>query len=342
MRKRVDLGVIADKVGVSKTTVHYALHQPERLGAETLQKVLAAVEELGYRPNLLARSLRTQRSFTLGVVTTSLGNYFDKVYRGVEEVSEDRGYTIFIACTRSDAAREREVVESFLERAVEGLIIFPAECGDNVAFYQALAEEHVPFVFAEHGLPGVNADSVGTDDALGGKLAAEHLIRHGRKKVAFVPPPGETRGFNWVRRRLEGCNQALVAAGLEPAHEVIVEAPASERHDQHGYAVASRCLADGWDCDGVFAANDELAWGVLRALIESGRQPGRDYAVVGFDDLDPSAYLDVPLTSLRHPMGAIGHEAFRLLLRRIEDGAELAVQRTLLDPTLVVRKSCGE
>ena len=342
MRKRVDLGVIADKVGVSKTTVHYALHQPERLGAETLQKVLAAVEELGYRPNLLARSLRTQRSFTLGVVTTSLGNYFDKVFQGMEEVSLDSGYTIFIGCTRSDTAREREVVEGFLERAVEGLVIVPSESEENAAFYQALAEERVPFVFAEHGVPGVNADSVGTDDALGGKIATEHLIRHGRKKVAFVPPPGASREFNWVRRRLEGCNAALAAAGLEPAHEVIIEADQSERHDQHGYNVASHCLHDGSDCDGVFAANDELAWGVLRSLTDAGRQPGQDFGVIGFDDLDPSAYLRVPLTSLRHPMGAIGHEAFRLLLRRIEDGAELAVQRTLLDPTLVVRKSCGE
>src|ERR1035437_3801308 len=101
MRKRVDLGMIADKVGVSKTTVHYALHQPDRLGQATLERVLAAVNELGYRPNLLARSLRTQRSYTLAVITTSLGgSYFDGIFAAMADLAEATDYTLLISSSQ--------------------------------------------------------------------------------------------------------------------------------------------------------------------------------------------------------------------------------------------------
>ncbi|NLO74105.1 MAG: LacI family transcriptional regulator [candidate division WS1 bacterium] len=342
MRKRVDLGDVAERVGVSKSTVHYALYQPDRLGAETLDKVLTVVRELGYRPNLLARSLRTRRTFTIGVITPFLGNYTEKVFAGLEMAAEDNRYTVFLGYTRGQADREREVVESFMERAMEGLIILPAEGDENAGFFRSLQQEEFPFAFAEHSFPGVNVDSVGTDDLLGGKLATRHLIRQGCSKIAFVPPPAPTCRHNWVLRRLEGCNLALGEAGLPPAGEIVLGTVGETTHHRYAHAAVADSLRQGEEFDGVFAANDELAWGAMEALAEAGRQPGQEVAVIGFDDLDPSAYLSVPLTSLRHPFAAIGNEAFRLLLRRIEKSGDLAVQHILLEPMLVVRQSCGE
>ena len=340
MKKRVDLGTIAEKVGVSKTTVHYALHQPERLGKETLEKVLAAVKELGYRPNLLARSLRTRRSNIVGIICTRLDcPYFAPFFEVTARAAQEFGYAVFAGTSGGCAARERELVELALAHGIDGVIILPNESEENGDFYRDLLGEQAPFIFVEHSVPGVETDCVGTDDFLGGQIVARRLVEVGRRKVAFLAPPGEARDCRWVCDRRDGCNQALAEAGIEPAAEMDHGSGEDPRLDRCGYEATRHCLSSNDGYDGLFAANDALAWGALQASAEAGLEVGRDLSVIGFDDSQPDSYVAPPLSSMRHPLAEIGREAMRLLLVRIEEPSAPPT-RALLAPELVIRSSC--
>jgi LacI family transcriptional regulator len=342
MKKRVDLGTIAQQVGVSKTTVHYALHQPERLGKATLEKVLAAVKESGYRPNLLARSLRTRRSNVIGVLYTR-SNYsrFVPFFEATAQVAEEHGYALFAATSGGCPARERELVELALALSADGVIILPSESQENHDFYRGLVEEQSPIVFVENTVPGMEADWVGTDGSLGGQIAARRLLEVGRRQVAFLAPGGDEGDHQWVRARREGFSQAVTEAGFGPVGEVEQDPAADTTSlERCGYEATRRCLASGLGYDGIFAANDRLAWGAMKASSEAGRRVGDDLSVVGFDDDPSDEYLDPPLSSLRPPFAAIGQEAMRLMLQRIQDPAAVPT-RTVFAPALVIRSSCA-
>lgn len=339
VRKRVGLSTIAEKVGVSKTTVHYALHQPDRLGKETLEKVLAAAEELGYRPNLLARSLRTRRSNIFGVVCYGFGaEYFDPFYKAAEQAAQDQGYHLYAVASRVSAENERRVLETTVARAIDGAIVFPVNSEENTSFYHRLQEERFPFIFIQHTVPGVDCDYVGTDDLLGGQLVARRFLEMGRRRFAFVPPPDATGNEGWVHARRTGYNQVLKQAGFGPAVE---PAPTADGLDYDEAVLEhARLLFASAEVDAVFAAKDRIAWGVLEASREAGRQVGRDLSLIGFDGALPSRYVSPPLTTVRQPTGQIGREAVKLLLARVEDPARPPV-RKLLPPELVVRSSCA-
>lgn len=343
-RKTAQMETIAKQLGVSKTTVHYALCNTGRVSEATRQRVLKAAEALGYRPNLLARSLRVKRSATLGVVVIGLtSTYFAHVLEGIDGVAQQYAHNILLACSYGNPAKERDLIEMLLDKGVDGLIVMPADPEANSEYYSRLVQEGVYLVFVDRYLPGVNVDSVATDNLQGGYLAARHLLQRGRKRIAVVTTTSRERRSTSVQARLNGCNRALQEADLEPAILLGPNVPDRVPDEQFAYhAVREHLLSGGKPFDGVFAVHDGLAYGTIEALLELGLQVPEDVAVVGFDDQDPSAYFHPPLTTIRQPMREIGEEAVRLLFRRLkEETNPLPRQRISLEPTLIIRQSCG-
>jgi LacI family transcriptional regulator len=341
-RRRPDMDAIAQKLGVSKTTVHYALRNTGRVGDAMRKRVLAVAAELGYRPNQVASSLRSRRSSTVGVVVVSLTSSFHAhVLEGIDAVAQEEKHGILLACSYGNAAKERSELELFLEKGVDGLILVPADPEENRDYYKGLLEEGIPLVFVDRTVPKLNVDSVAADHLTGGYMATQHLIESGRKRVAFLTTNSRDRRSTSVLARLNGCNRALQEAGLEPAILLGPNVPDKVSEEEFGHdAVRDHLKRGGARFDALFAVHDGLAYGAVEALKEGGLEVPRDVAVVGFDDQDPSAYYSPPLTTIRQPMRQIGEEAMRLLFRRMSEKEEaMPRQRLSLEPTLIVRMS---
>ncbi len=317
---------------------------PDVLSGKTRERVLKAVHELGYRPSGLARSFRRSRADTLGVVLVSLANSIHAhLLEGVESVARLNRHTMLVACSHGKSDVERELIEVFMGQGVEGLIVVPCDPRQNQVFYRGLIEKGVRLVFVDREIHGLSAEIVTTDHERGAYLEAQHLIHLGRKKLLCVATRSPRNRSTSVQDRIRGVNRALREAGLKPATVVGTDPQKIEVYEQDGYAVMREYLKRGEArFDAVCAVHDDLAYGVIRALAEAGLRVPRDVAVAGFDDQDPSAYIQPPLTTIRQPMREIGMEAGRLLFRRLNETAMDPVrQRIVLEPTLIVRESSG-
>jgi len=335
---------LAKKLGVSKTTVHYAIRNTGRLSDRTRRRVLKAVNAVGYRPNALARSFRRRRADTIGVILVTLSNSFHShLLEGVEGIARQNQHTMLVACSHGKADLERQLTEVFMEQGVEGLIIVPSDPKLNKKYYRDLIGRGMHLVFVDREIPGLEAEVVTTDHELGAYQETRHLLQMGRKKLVCIATRAPKHRSTSVQERIHGVGRALREANLGPATVLGTDPPDMAGHEQYGYEVMTdylKCSPQKFDA--VVAVHDGLAYGVIRALTEAGLRVPQDVAVVGFDDQDPSAYFQPPLTTIRQPMREIGMEAGRLLFRRLNqtvvDGVQ---QRIVLEPTLIVRQSSG-
>jgi LacI family transcriptional regulator len=341
---KMDMEQIAKWLGVSKTTVHYAIRNTGRLSEKTRKRVLKAVRKVGYRPSGLARSFRRSRADTLGVVLVSLANSIHAhLLEGVETVARQNKHTMLVACSHGKSDVERELIEVFMEQGVDGLIVVPCDPRQNQGYYRDLIKRGIHLVFVDREITGLDAEMVATDHEKGAYLEAQHLLNLGRRKLVCVATRSPRHRSTSVQARIHGVNRALREAGLDPATVLGTDPPDFAVHEQYGYNVMSEYLKRAAGrFDAVCAVHDDLAYGVIRALTEFGMRVPKDVAVVGFDDQDPSAYFQPPLTTIRQPMREIGMEAGRLLFRRLnEPAADAARQRIVLEPALIVRESSG-
>jgi LacI family transcriptional regulator len=337
-----DMKTIAEQVGVSKTTVHRALANAGRISPETREKILRVAAELDYRPNNLARGLRSQKSATVGLVVIGLTNsFYATILEGVESVATESGYSVLIARTLGSPAREVQHLDVLREKRADGMIIAPASPTQNVEYYRKLRSSGIPFVFIDRYLPSVDSDYVMTDSFLGAYMAGRHLISLGRKKVGFAGVPGAEMLSTSITERIRGLTTALVEAGLEPP--AMIGAGVPSMTPQEGFAVASirKFFEDGNRVDAVLGGNDDTAIGIIKGLQEMGIAVPDDVSVVGFDDLDIAPYVQPALTTVRQPAREMGEEALRLLLERMSADPNTPFKHVLLLPELVVRESCG-
>lgn len=339
---RVDMDTIARQVGVSKTTVYRALHNTGRIHPSTREQVLRVAQELGYRPNLLARSLRMQRTSTLGLVVVGLAGWFySHILEGVDSVAQANEYSVLIACSGGFPDKERNIVQTLLDKRVDGLIVAPADPEENRELYEELLALQTPIVFIDRYIPGLLTDFVATENELGGYLATKHLLTLGRRRIAFVTTSSRERRATSVIGRFAGYQQALAEYGVSETTELGPGLPDVVPEEEHAYNAVNRYLADGGKLDGVFAVNDDIAYGAIRALQAHGLRVPEDVSVVGFDNQDTSAFIFPPLTTVAQPMREIGQRAASLLLDRILKKDSSAPQQMLLAPKLIVRQSCG-
>lgn len=325
---------VADAAGVHPATASRALNPATRglVNADTARRVIKVAESLGYRPNPIARGLKTSKSGTVGLVIPDLTNpLFPPIVRGIEDVLEPAGYSGLIVNTDNDPGRERAQIESLRSRQVEGLIIATALVEHPLL--EQLRREGVLMVMVNRRPDGVDASSITPDDATGIELAVQHLAKLGHTRIAHVAGPANT-STGVVRAR--SFRSAIHDQGL-------VEDPSLIRTcrywSEEAGAEALRSLLDsGADFTAVVAGNDLIALGCYDVFAERGIECPRDMSVVGFNDMPFLDKLRPPLTTVAIPHQQIGAEAARLLLDGIAEPTRPS-RSVLLPLSLVVRGS---
>jgi len=329
---------VAAKAGVSVGTVSNVLNRPEKVSPDTVDRVHAAIDELGFVRNDAARQLRAGRSRSIGLVVLDVGNpFFTDVARGAEDRAGSEHLSVLLGNSDESIDRERAYLDLFEEQRVAGVLITPL--GDDLSRLARLRDRGTPTVLVDRQTDDASFSSVAVDDIAGGRLAVEHLIALGRRRIAFVGGPTTLRQ---VVDRLAGATSAVAAAaanGTDVALEIVdTDALTVLQGRAAGEALRDRPRAE-WP-DAVFAANDLLAMGVLQAFSMLGtvRVPV-DIALIGYDDIDFASAAVVPLSSIRQPSALIGHTAVELLLREADGGPGDGPQQIVFQPELVVRQS---
>jgi LacI family transcriptional regulator len=315
-------------------TVSRALNAETRglVNQETAERVMRAAQELGYRPNPIARGLKTNRSYTIGVLIPDITNpLFPPILRGIEDRLDDAGYTSLIVNTDNDAKRERSYLEALRARQVDGFISATARL--DQAFLADLAAGGVPLVLVNRSLEDRSVPAVTVDDRQGIRLAVEHVAELGHSRIGHVAGP---QNISTGRRRYLGFLEAMRAAGLEALGEQVRFSTSFT--EAEGARVSSELLGVADDITAIVAANDRLAIGCYDTLEARGLRCPDDLSIVGFNDMPFVDRLRPPLTSVRVPQREIGTEAANLLLQRLSNGSQTP-REILLEPTLVVRGS---
>lgn len=330
----VRLRDVAQAAGVHPATASRALNAGTRsqVNAETTRRVLRAAEALGYQPNPIARSLKTSRSYTVGLVIPDLTNpFFPPVVRGIESELEAAGYDAWIVDTRNDPERERSRIESLRSRQVEGLVIATARL--DHPYLAELHQQGVVMVLVNRRAGGLDLPCVLPEDGPGIAMAVEHLAALGHTRIAHLAGPADT---STGTARARAFRYALRDFGLAEDPALVVEC---EQWSEEAGAAAFRALLDsGARCTAVVAANDLIALGCYDVFAERGIDCPADMSVVGFNDMPFLTKLRPPLTTVHVPHHEIGAEAARMLLDCIAEPDR--PPRTLLLPVaLAVRES---
>ena len=322
---------VAEHAGVSVTTVSHVLNDSRHVSEELRGRVYAAMNQLGYRRNLLARSLRRGQTFTLGmIVGYSFNPFFFEVARGVEAASFDRDYSVIIGNADGDLDKEFHYVNVLIEKQIDGLLL--ATAGIGVEHINILRSAQIPFVLLDREIPGADADIVRTDHARGARLAVQHLIDLGHRRIACITGPQDVQNTVY---RIDGYKGTLTEAGISIDPALILT---GDWNYDSGYQCASELLSQAAPPTAIFAFNDIMAVGAMRAVVETGRRVPDDVAIVGFDDISLASYVFPSLTTIRQPMVSLGRMAARRLFERMENPA-LSPEQLIMEPELVVRQS---
>ncbi|MFI8192646.1 LacI family DNA-binding transcriptional regulator [Streptomyces sp. NPDC085946] len=326
---------VAALAGVGRGTVSRVINNEAGVKESTRRAVQRAIAELGYVPNLAARSLAGRRADAVALVMTKTDwrlfgePFFSEVVRAVGDALSDTAVQLLLTLVRTDAERQR-----FVEYARGGRV-------DGVLLMSVRAEDRLPDMLAGAGLPTVllgrrSGDEqityVDADNVGGARAAVEHLVRGGRRAIAAITGPP---GMYVAQCRLRGYREALAQAGLDTGPALIAEGDFTEAS---GRRATAGLIERHPEIDAVFAASDTMAAGALAALRAAGRRVPEDVAVIGFDDFELAEHTDPPLTTVRQPLEEIGRTLVRLLLEEIEQ-PEVAWRHVILRTQLVVRDS---
>ncbi len=323
---------VAERAGVSVGTVSNVMNHPEKVADAARARVLAAIEELGFIRNDAARQLRDGRSTSIGLVVLDVRNpFFTDIARGAEDRAAQAGLTVLLANSDENPAREAAYLDLFEQQRVHGVLISPL--GDITPRLGMLRARGIPAVLVDRAAPDASFSSVSVDDVAGGRMAAEHLIAQGRRRIAFVGGPLQLRQAS---DRLDGARQAVAEHPDVELRVIEIDALSVIA----GRAAGAAIVESADRPDAVFAANDLVAMGVLQALMMQGagiRVP-QDIALIGYDDIDFASAAVVPLSSIRQPSALIGQTAVEILLEEAAD-ASIAPRQVEFVPELVVRAS---
>lgn len=331
MTRRVTMSDVAREAGVSLMTVSRVLNNKGEVAAETRQRVMRVIAQLGYRPSGVARSLVTQRTGTVGLVVPDIANpFFAELARGAEDRAYASGHNVFLCNSYEDAQRELRALQSLEEKCVDGLVLCSSRLEDGAL--RAAIARHPAVVLVNRRLAGTGVDAVLVNDELGGRLASEHLLRKGRRRVGFLTGPPASRSgqlrVRGYRTAFSGANVPFSSSWLRPCSPTVEggRQTARELLDAHPGLTALLCY------------NDLVAVGALQACEELRRAVPDEVAVVGFDDIPLAALVTPALTSCRAPRYELGSVAMRALLERIAAPAR-EPSEIVLDPELIVRDS---
>jgi len=329
---RVTLKHIAERTGYTANTISRALKDKDDIAAETRKRIQETAREMGYIGDSIAGALRTGTTRTIAVILGDISNpHFAIIAREIEASARKHHYSTIILNTDEDSEIEAEAVRSALSRKVDGIIICPTQGSqENLRF---LMRQGVPFVLIGRHFPGVEAESVVCDDLKGGRLATEHLLARGHRRILFLNGPAH---ISSAMERVEGYRAALAQAGIPFDERLVRQIPIVAGDCRH---VIYQAIDEQVGFTAIIAFSDLIAWEAMYALQKRGLQNPRDYAIVGFDNIQSKFFFPFPLTSVGSSKSTMARKAFNLLLRRLNTGAEPAVWKNVLDTALVVRES---
>jgi LacI family transcriptional regulator len=325
---------VAEKAGVSKSTVSHVLNKTRFVEPETAERVQLAMRELHYRPNSLARSLRRQETRTIGLLMPdNLNAFWAELSQAVVRAGYAEGYTVLLGNSDWSVQHQHEYIEAMIAKQLDGIILAQTSTTmDSMDAFEEILRAEVPVV-AVNSLFGRASVSVAmVDEHRGGYLAGQYLAQLGHRKVGCISVPVEIEALG----RVDGFREALAEVGVPLPETSIV-------HGDYEFASGATCvqelLARDPGMTAVFAINDNMAMGAMKGLQKMGRRVPEDVSVIGFDNIVYAAITSPGLTTIAQPITAIGQTAFRLLQRCMQDSA-CAPEVMLLEPSLVVRESC--
>jgi len=324
---------VARLAGVSPITVSRVINNSGYISQQTRARVKAAIIELGYAPNIIARSLRSKRTNTLALVLTDITNpFFTAIARGVEDTASDAGFTVIYCNTDESVDEEAKNLQLLMQKQVDGILLVPARSISRSI--ELIKEQGTPVVILDRRVPNVDADVVRCDSVEGAYKLIKLLINQGHRRIAVLSGP---QGVSTADDRVAGYQKAMVEAGISDDGLVFYGTYTLTS----GYEMAKRVLSLSPQATALFAANNFIAIGALKALRDSGLKVPGDISVVAFDDL-PSTWIVEPfLTVVTQPPYEMGCQATQLLLNRIRGEAPSACQEIILPIELIVRHSNG-
>ncbi|WP_030976082.1 LacI family DNA-binding transcriptional regulator [Streptomyces sp. NRRL S-1824] len=323
---------VAAEAGVSVATVSRVLNSHPSVSPDARARVLAAVDALGYRPNAVARSLRTDQTRTLGLIISDVLNpYFTALARAVEEEARALGYSVIIGNADERPELQDHHVRTLLDRRIDGLLVSPTD-GGSPQILDA-ARGGTPMVFVDRWIPGVDVPVVRADGCPAVRDLVAHLHRLGHRRLAIIAGPAATTTGS---ERVEAFRDALGEHGLPLPDAYIGQ---GDFQADSGRRATERFLALPEPPDAVFAADNLMALGALDAIRAHGLRVPQDIALAAFDDIPWFVHTDPPITAIAQPTGDLGRAAVRALVDVIEGRPP---QSVTLSASLVVRRSCGE
>jgi LacI family transcriptional regulator len=330
-RPRVTLQSIAKRLAVSTATVSLALRDAPVVAEATRQKVQEIARSMGYVYNRSAAGLRTARSNVLAVGLHDISTpFFSEMLLAIEETALAQGRTIMLGAYTEDAQRQDRVLSMLREYHPDGMIFCPT-AHSHVDAFEHLIAAGIPLVQVAREIADAGLDFVGTDDAMSMRLAVQHLAEIGHCRIASI---GGTKETSTGLLRQAAFEQAVRDFGLTVKPEWILEGKGSF---DTGRAGIQRVLSGAEQPTAAVCANDSVAFGVLNGLRTLGREAGKDFSVVGSDDVAEAAQAYPALTTVRNRHNEMGQHAVNILIKRIMGTADEAVERIILEPTLVVR-----
>lgn len=333
--KQITLKDIAKIVNVSVSTVSRALQDSHEIGTETKKKIIDLAKSLDYIPNPLALGLLKNKSFTVGVVIPKIGYHYNSAaISGMEQELDKYGYSVMIC--QSNESQDQEVVhvKNLASSRVDGIIASLAETTTDISHFISAQEKGIPVVFFDRVPGDPNFSKIIIDNEAAAVIATEHLIKTGKKKIAYIAGPKNLR-ISTIR--YQGYLKALKKHGLEIDNKLLIHC---EFNQEMGYKSCKKMIEKGLEFDGIFTVNDRTSAGVLAALNELDIAVPEQVAVIGFNDDPYDIFLYPPLSTIKQPAFEIGQEAARIFLsERDFDPENFEPQTKIFETELIKRAS---
>jgi len=329
---------VAKRAGVSISTVSNVINGTKHVSDKLKQKILDAINELNYEVDPVARSLKSKKTMTIGVIITSINRiFFPQVLRGIQDEASRNGYNITFYNTDDSFEKERHYIQMLENNWVDGIIVDSVADSENKDYFLSLlnlgsSKKRIPVISLERRIDGFGIGSVAVNNHFGGRIATQHLIEQGCKKIVHITGPS---GSCMAQERLSGYKEELLKNRLNVDNARICEGDFSP---PSGYQAMKQLLISGIEVDGVFAANDQMAIGAIKAIKEHGYRIPEDIKVVGFDNSFIASIVEPSLTTVNVPKYKLGAMAVQLLLKRINGDSD-DLDFVELPINLIVRQS---
>ncbi|MCJ7717882.1 MAG: LacI family transcriptional regulator [Anaerolineales bacterium] len=331
-KSRITLHNVAALAGVSHQTVSRVINNSNQVRPETREKVEAAILELGYRPNAIARSMVQGQTHTLGCISPNITDpVFTRIIESAQAEARRQGFFILIGSAPT-VQEVQPLLDELLNRRVDGLIVLNARDDERHELLGPLANNGSPIVYVKNSPLDEPVSSVRCDDIHGGYVATKHLLDLGHRNIAIILGP---KNEQCTLERLDGYRMALDEAGQQLSEELIVQGNWSSKS---GSNAAEQLLSNPKSFSAIFAQNDRMAAGAIRSIRDAGYQIPDDYSVIGYDNGPLASLIDPPLTTIQQPLEQFGEQAAHILIKMIQESNFKPVD-LCLTPELILRRS---